>query len=342
MLRKATARLVLLEMLLVAAAAAAQEGAPAHVDAPAEATPASPAQPQTSGPKASESLCLMMESAASANDLPLDFFVRLIWRESRFRPDAVGPPTRSGARASGIAQFMPGTAAERGLIDPLDPISALPKSAELLRDLRREFGNLGLAAAAYNAGARRVHDWIGGAGALPPETRDYVLAVTGRSADEWKAARNGETSPASKKATPPSADCRTLVASLRQAPSAFVAALERHIGAGAAKPWGVELFAGFSRERVVNAYAAIAAKYRAALAGADALILRAPFRSRGTRDFYQVRAGAETRRQADELCTRLRAAGAACLVLRNLRGSPEAIAGPRGAAAHPLNASSAP
>jgi hypothetical protein len=40
-------------------------------------------------------------------------------------------------------------------------------------------------------------------------------------------------------------------------------------------------------------------------------------RSRGTRTFYQVRIGAETRVEADELCNRVRRAGNACLVLRN-------------------------
>ena len=47
---------------------------------------------------------------------------------------------------------MPGTAAERGLSDPFDPEQAIPKAAELLSELRTRFGNLGLAAAAYNAG----------------------------------------------------------------------------------------------------------------------------------------------------------------------------------------------
>ena len=47
---------------------------------------------------------------------------------------------------------MPATAAERNLLDPLNPIEALPKAAEFLKDLRGQFGNLGLAAAAYNAG----------------------------------------------------------------------------------------------------------------------------------------------------------------------------------------------
>jgi hypothetical protein len=84
-----------------------------------------------------------------ANDLPLEFFARVIWQESHFQPNAVGPITRSGQRAQGIAQFMPGTASERRLLDPFDPVQALPKSAEFLSELRNQFGNLGLAAADY-------------------------------------------------------------------------------------------------------------------------------------------------------------------------------------------------
>ena len=106
-----------------------------------------------------EAMCLMIESAARANDLPLEFFARVIWQESRFQTDAVGPVTRNGQRAQGIAQFMPGTASERRLLDPFDPVQALPKSAEFLSELRNQFGNLGLAAAAYNAGPRRVQEW---------------------------------------------------------------------------------------------------------------------------------------------------------------------------------------
>jgi len=321
--------LALLPIAVLAAGAGAQERP--SIDARGKTGVAAAAPVARS---AADSLCLMMESAASANGLPIEFFVRLIWKESRFHADAVGPLTRSGQRASGIAQFMPGTAAERGLLDPLDPIRALPKSAEYLDELRREFGNLGLAAAAYNAGPRRVRDWLGGTGGLPGETRDYVLAITGRTADEWKTARGAARAPDK---APTRQDCPALVASLKAAPTGFAAALEHRIAEGAAKPWGVELLAGFSHDRIVHAYAAIAAKYAEALAGTDALILRDTFRSRGTRAFYQVRAGADTRRDADRICMRLRAAGAACLVLRNLRGTPEAI-GTTGA----LNAGSEP
>ena len=103
----------------------------------------------------------------------------MIWQESGFKPNAVGPMTRSGQRARGVAQFMPGTASDRGLFDLFDPVAALPKSAEFLAELHAEFGNLGLAAAAYNAGPQRVRDWIAGPGGLPAETRNYVIAITG-------------------------------------------------------------------------------------------------------------------------------------------------------------------
>ncbi|MDB5632589.1 MAG: lytic transglycosylase, partial [Tardiphaga sp.] len=117
---------------------------------PAPAKPADTARDSDSR----ESMCLMIESAAKANELPLEFFARVIWQESRFQSDAIGPVTRNGQRAQGIAQFMPGTANERRLLDPFDPVQALPKSAEFLKELREQFGNLGLAAAAYNAGPR--------------------------------------------------------------------------------------------------------------------------------------------------------------------------------------------
>ena len=57
--------------------------------------------------------------------------------------------------------------------------------ANSLRELSEQFGNLGLAAAAYNAGPRRVIDWMAKRGALPGETRHYVLRITGHSAEAW-------------------------------------------------------------------------------------------------------------------------------------------------------------
>ena len=74
------------------------------------------------------------------------------------------------------------------MLDPFDPVQALPKSAEFLNELRNQFGNLGLAAAAYNAGPRRVQEWLAGTGAMPQETRHYVIAITGTTVEEWATA----------------------------------------------------------------------------------------------------------------------------------------------------------
>src|SRR5207237_4995867 len=83
--------------------------------------------------------------------------------------------------------------AARGLLDPLEPVQALPKSAEFLRELADQFGNLGLAAAAYTAGPGRLREFLSGRRPLPAETRNYVLAITGISVDEW--ASSGKREP---------------------------------------------------------------------------------------------------------------------------------------------------
>lgn len=127
-----------------------------------------------------EVVCRALTEAADANGLPVGFFARLIWTESRFRQRVVSP-----VGAQGVAQFMPATAVEYGLADPFDPVQALPASARFLRKLRDQFGNLGLAAAAYNAGGGRVQDWLARRKTLPTETQNYVRAVTGHDAETW-------------------------------------------------------------------------------------------------------------------------------------------------------------
>ena len=116
----------------------------------------------------------LIDQAAASTGVPADFLLRLLKRESGLNPVAVSPKG-----ALGIAQFMPATAAERGLGDPFDPIQAIPKAAELLRDLRLRYGNWALAAAAFNAGPGRVDAWLLGRLELPRETVAYVANITG-------------------------------------------------------------------------------------------------------------------------------------------------------------------
>lgn len=290
----------------------ADEPAPSDTDTSADfEPPAEPIKPVVAT-DAQRSICLLIESSARANDLPVGFFARVIWQESRFRANAVGPVTRSGRRAQGIAQFMPGTAAERQLLDPFDPIQALPKSAEFLRDLRRQFGNLGLAAAAYNAGPRRVREWLDGAGPMPSQTRHYVYAITGSTVEQWS--KGGD---ATDKKQQGGADCGVLIATLKRAPNPFVEALETRVVQGNLQPWGVILTAGFSRTAILGQYAALARRQTDVLAGLDPSIVETRLLTRGSRPFYQVRIGAPDRAGAYDLCNRIRRNHGACVIMRN-------------------------
>jgi hypothetical protein len=213
---------------------------------------------------------------------------------------------------------MPGTANERRLLDPFDPVQALPKSAEFLSELRQQFGNLGLAAAAYNAGPRRVQDWLAGSGPMPQETRNYVIAITGTSVDDWaSAAKNGNKNGKTLERAPTSG-CRELMALLKRAPNPFVTQLEQHVKLGADRLWGVQLAAGFNRDKALAMYSRAMKQLGAVIGDRDPSLLGTMLRSRGTRVFYQVRIGTDTRPAADDLCNRIRRAGGACFVLRNM------------------------
>jgi Transglycosylase SLT domain len=181
----------------------------AHDQGEASTEPQSPAQATTDANADAnvvdsiDGLCNALMTSAQDNDLPVPFFANLIWQESRLQRDSV-----SRAGALGIAQFMPEVAVEVGLADPFDPRQAIPASARFLRVLRQHFGNLGYVAAAYNAGAHRVGDWLDRRHPLPQETRTYVLRVTGRSAEAWR-----KSAPDDSRLTfAPSLPCRGLPA----------------------------------------------------------------------------------------------------------------------------------
>jgi uncharacterized membrane protein YeaQ/YmgE (transglycosylase-associated protein family) len=148
-----------------------------------------------------EEICDALAEAARSNDLPAHFLIRLLYQESSFRPYVI-----SSAGALGIAQFTQETATDRGLDNPFDPLQAIPASGRLLRDLTQKFGNLGLAAAAYNAGPKRIQDWLANKGPLPQETQDYVRIITSWPAETWTGAQTG--SPAVK--LPQLAPCQEL------------------------------------------------------------------------------------------------------------------------------------
>ncbi|WP_052763833.1 lytic transglycosylase domain-containing protein [Microvirga massiliensis] len=243
-------------------------------------------------------VCRHIEAAAHGKGLPVTFFTRLIWRESSFRAGVTSP-----AGAQGIAQFMPGTARERGLEDPFDPEQAIPAAAGFLADLREQFGNLGLAAAAYNGGPARVAAWLRGNGGLPFETEAYVRWITGRPAEDWRPDADPPEEPAADDAS-----CLTVLASLGK-PGADEPL------PGPLAPWGVQLAGNFSKQLALAAYSRASRPLRDVIGEAQPMIIGTRLRSRGTRAFYRVRVPAQTRQAAEQLCARIRARNGSCIVL---------------------------
>lgn len=268
-----------------------------------ESTPSAP--PAAFGSPSAQSpvpdLCDALATTAAANDLPVDFFTRLIWQESRFKPDAI---SRKGAQ--GIAQFMPATAKSSGLENPFNALEAIAKSGQLLQALRREFGNLGLAAAAYNAGPGRVHDWLGGRRSLPRETQAYVRIVTGRSADEWARGQTNPVAIPSAEAVP----CNLPVTALVEPKQDASAPKPETV-----KPWGVEVVGGPTPAKALARYREWRSKYAAIVADREPnVVIRGIIGMMGA---ARVRVGEDTRAGATKLCAALRAAGTYCDVLRN-------------------------
>ena len=298
-------------LVLAGAGGALAEGESALPANPSAATGDAALKTPVRKDSSPKTVCALIEAAAQANQIPVDLFTRLIWKESTFRPTAVSPKG-----AQGIAQFMPGTASLRRLSDPFDPEEAIPAAASYLRDLVARFGNIGLAAAAYNAGEQRVSDWLAGEGGLPYETRDYVFVITGRAAEDWTARDPnliaGGAPPKAKVRAAQS--CLTVAAKLAKpgAGSAVVASIPN----GPWAPWGVQVAGNFSLDRAMASFAAVQRKFPAIVTGPP-MVVRKVSRSRGPAPLFQIRLPASDEKQADDICRRLEAAGGACVVFRN-------------------------
>ena len=249
-------------------------------------------------------ICGVIDHYAAVNDLPAAFFARLIWRESLFRPNAVSPKG-----AEGIAQFMPGTAKLRGLNNSFDVVEALGKSAEYLNELKSRYGNLGFAAAAYNAGENGLErflevDW------LPAETRNYVLAITAYSVEDWRD-------------NPPKILDLTLDKNKTFIDGCVALASTRNlrdievIDEAEWAPWGVQLAAHFQKSVAQRLFVSAVKRLPEPIRSEKALLLRERNASFGLRIRYAARIGRETQADANKLCATIRKSGGACVVFRN-------------------------
>ncbi|MBL8792145.1 MAG: lytic transglycosylase domain-containing protein [Rhizobiales bacterium] len=269
----------------------------------AEAFAAAPGRP---GREAfAKAVCNAAEARATENGLDPHFLVRLLWKESMFDPNAVSPKG-----AQGLAQFMPGTAELRGLADPFDPLAAVAASASYLADLKKEFGNIGLAAAAYNAGEERVRRWRAGQGGMPAETQDYVAFITGREVEAWKDANASHPVPSAGSGTDVVEDCVKLAMRL-QAPSGAAVRL------GKRRPWGVLVAQNFSQGQALAMYRRLKVRAPQILSQVEPMVIRKRNLSRGSRAMSLVMVGADSRDAANAICARLTGTGVPCRVMKS-------------------------
>ena len=294
----------------VQAAAQTPTNPPANPSPPAPSQPAVPAPADKSvapsNPPTADDICRALEQDAAENALPVEFFARVIWQESRFNARAI---SRKGAQ--GIAQFMPRTADYRGLINPFDPIEALKNSASYLRDLNAKFGNLGLAAAAYNAGPGRVSAFLASRRPLPSETRNYVAIVTGWTADDWASPSPPKTS---ETTIPQGVPCARL-ANLILAPKDEAQRIAAYV-----PKWGMQLTANWSEGKAWAIYRMIQRQYPALIGDREPIVVRSRGGGLGSAMRYNIRIADDDRSYLEKFCNKLIAAGGACVVLRNDRG----------------------
>lgn len=251
-------------------------------------------------PGDASTVCRTIEAAARESALDTGFFARLLWKESLFQATAVSP-----AGAQGIAQFMPGTAKLRGLDDAFEPEAALRASAAYLSELSRTYGNLGLAAAAYNGGEARLDRFLVDKGGLSGETRAYVLAITGYSVEAWR------DSP------PASVDLSLDGESFQPACIALAATRGKtRTRARPVLPWGVVIASNRELAGAEQQVGRLKNRYDEVLAG-ESVAYTSGWRPGMSRMLHYAQVGRKTREEAQALCDRLVRVGGDCLVLRN-------------------------
>ena len=203
---------------------------------------------------------------------------------------------------------MPRTADFRGLADPFDPIAALHHAASYLSDLRKQFGNLGLAAAGYNAGPGRVSAWLGKQRDLPGETRNYVAIITGWTADEWASSSPPKTS---ETTIPQGAPC-TQLANLILAKPKDAQRIAAYV-----PPWGAQFAADASESVAWATYRTVQKRFAALIGNREPMVLRGRLPGRGFAQRYLIRIADNSRTNMENLCAKIISAGGGCAVLRN-------------------------
>ena len=131
---------------------------------------------------ASLTITQLIQNAAANAGVPLALALAQAQQESSLNPSAYN--AKSGA--TGLFQLEPGTAADLGVTNPLDPAQNAAGGTTYLSQLYAQFGSWGAALAAFDWGPGNVakaqatygDDWLSYA---PSETQNYVATILSNS-----------------------------------------------------------------------------------------------------------------------------------------------------------------
>jgi hypothetical protein len=250
--------------------------------------------------------CNAILTFSARHRLNTGFFARLLWQESRFDPNAL-----SHANARGIAQFIPSTAALRGLKDPYNPADAMEHSAQYLAEMARRFGNEGMAAIGYNGGERRAEGFLEGKG-LAPAPVTHVPIITGLNAEDWRDNPPKDHDMRLSKTTPFLTACYTMAKKRRITPLARPKPPKPAI-----KPWGVQVAFAQSKTAARAALRSKTGSCRRLVGGEKADLIYTPHRMATKKGFFFARFGRNSRDGAQKLCKAMRSQGCNCRVVQN-------------------------
>ena len=192
--------------------------------------------------------------------------------------------------------------------DPFDPVAAVGASAAFLAELKKTFGNLGLAAAAYNAGEQRISGWQAGKRGIPDETYDYVFFITGHTPEEWKEPTATFDIPALGSKGDFETNCIALASREISLKSVRYAR---------AQPWGVLLAADFNEARALAMFKRLKLRFPAVLDGKSPMVVKKRNFSRGSQKMAFVMVGTKTQEEAATLCEKYSEVGLPCVVRKN-------------------------
>mgnify|MGYP001166591466 FL=1 len=247
-------------------------------------------------------ICTLIAEQAETTGVPEALMARLFFSETGFDPAYTSP-----TGATGVAKFNAAVAGSVGLSDPTDIEIAIPAAAKRIADLKSQFGNFGLALAAYQAGEKPVRRWLDGKGYLPVSTMIFVRKMTGESPEFFR-------NPKAKLDVRPLETRFGFGDACRRMP--LIASGDASLEEPSDMPWAVVVGTGNDIDAAMTFWSEVKERTGFRIGGGKVYVMPVAA-GMGRPSHFSVRIGAETRGSAQATCSKLRGLGGACMITKS-------------------------